>query len=184
MKLSVSVGLVAIGLVLSVPALAEDFEWPARKPGQWDLDVKAGGDQPGMSMKVCLDAETDKAMMQMGTGVAKSICPGQKVVREGDKIVIDGTCEIGGIKVAGRTEITGDFQSEYTMIMKSDISDAPEGMAKENVIEHKARWVGATCSDGMVPGDMLMPGGIKVNLKSMKGMMDMLGSGGGGLPSP
>lgn len=159
-------------------ALAEEFEWPARKPGQWSMEMKASADMPAMTVQMCLDAATDKGMMQAGLGIAKSLCPDQKIAREGDKIVIDSTCEVAGMKMAGRTEITGDFQSEYTMVTKSDLADAPEGMASKSDIEHKARWVGATCSDGMVPGDMLMPGGIKMNVKKMMGMMDALGGAG------
>jgi hypothetical protein len=185
MRLSARIGMVAVALGLAQPVVAEEFEWPARKPGQWELDMKASSDLPAMSMKLCLDAATDKDMMRIGMGAAKSLCPDQKIQRDGDKIVIDGTCEVAGMKVSGRTEITGDFQSEYTMVMKSDISDAPEGVPQQNNLEHRARWVSATCSDGMVPGDMIMPGGIKMNLKSMQGMMDMLGTGAGGqLPSP
>lgn len=173
-------GAMAVSLICGHAAIAEEFEWPARKPGQWELETKAGGDLPAMHVKLCLDAETDKGMMQLGTGVAKSMCPDQKVSRSDNRIVIDGTCEVAGMKVSGRTEITGDFQSEYTMVIRSDIGDAPEGMPQQNTMEQKARWISATCSDGMVPGDMIMPGGIKMNLKAMKGMVDTLTPGSGG----
>jgi hypothetical protein len=166
---------VSCGLGLMQPAYAEEFAWPARKPGQWELRMKAGNDAPEMSVKLCLDAETDKDMMQLGTGIAKSMCPDQKITREPGKVVIDGTCDAGGIKVSGRTEIVGDLQSDYTMVMRSDIADAPEGMPKENNMEHRGRWISATCGDGMVPGDMVLPGGIKMNMKSMKGLMDNFG---------
>lgn len=166
---------VATGLAQSVRA--EEFVWPDRKPGQWELQMKASKDTPAMTVQLCLDAETDKGMMQMGMGMAKSLCPDHKIAREGDKIVIDSTCEVAGMKVGGRTEISGDFQSEYTMVTKADVSDAPEGMNAKTDVEHKAKWVSAACTGGMVPGDMLMPGGIKLNMKQMMGMMESLGQG-------
>lgn len=156
-------------------AVADDFDWPARKPGQWSLEMKASKDTPAMTVQLCLDAATDKGMMQTGMGIGKSLCPNQKIAREGDKIVIESKCDLGGMKVDGRTEITGDFQSNYTMTTKADVTDAPEGMDAKTDVEHKATWVSGTCGDGMVPGDMLMPGGIKMNMKQMMGMMESLG---------
>lgn len=156
-------------------AQAEEFAWPARKPGQWELEMKGSKSMPEMIVQLCLDAATDKDMMQMGMGMAKSMCPGQSIGREGDKIVIQSTCEIAGMKVAGRTEISGDFQSEYTMVTKADVTGAPAGGDGKTDVEHKAHWKSETCGDGMVPGDMLMPGGIKMNIKQMMGMMESLG---------
>jgi len=157
------------------PASAEEFEWPSRKAGQWELHMKASADSPEMTMQLCLDPSTDKGMMQMGMGLAKSMCPDQKITHEGGKIVIDGSCSVAGMTVKGRTEVTGDFQSEYTMTSTSEMPDAPEGMPKATQLEHKARWVAATCKDGMQPGDIEMPGGIKMNMKSMMGLMESLG---------
>ena len=165
------------GCGMAQSAMAEEFNWPARKPGQWELQMKASKDMPAMTVQLCLDAATDKGMMQMGMGMAKSMCPDQKIARDGDKIVIDSTCQVAGMKVAGRTEISGDFQSEYTMVTKADVSDAPEGVDATTDVEHKARWVGEACTGGMVPGDMLMPGGIKMNMTQMMGMMESLGAG-------
>lgn len=162
---------------LTQAALAEEFDWPSRKPGQWELEMKASKDMPAMTVQLCLDAATDKGMMEMGTGMAKSMCPGHKITREGEKIVIDSTCQVAGMTVSGRTEISGDFQSEYTMTTKAKMSGAPAGVDADTNVEHKARWKSETCGDGMVPGDMLMPGGIKMNMKQMMGMMDSLGKG-------
>ena len=34
-----------------------------------------------------------------------------------------------------------------------------------------ATWVGVDCTDGLKPGDMLMPGGMKANVTDMMKMM-------------
>lgn len=174
-------GTVILAIVVSIGGLsagslrADEFQWPSRKPGQWELHMKAGDSMPEMTMQMCLDAATDKGMMQVGLGMAKSMCPNQTTAREGALIVIDSTCEVGGMKIKSRTEISGDFQSEYTMVVKGDIADAPEGMPNTTAMEHKARWVSATCADGMTPGDIEMPGGIKMNMQKMMGVMNSLG---------
>jgi hypothetical protein len=178
MKMIIALTLAAgTSFGLAQNAVAEEFEWPSRKAGQWELHMKSSADAPEMTMQLCLDASTDKGMMQMGMGLAKSMCPDQKIAREGGKIIIDGSCSIAGMTVKGRTEVSGDFQSEYTMTSTSEMPDAPEGMPKTTEMEHKARWVGETCKNGMQPGDIEMPGGIKMNMKSMMGMMESLGGG-------
>lgn len=165
------------GSALSGSALAEDFDWPARKPGQWDLVIESAGraSLPAMSMQMCLDAASDKGMMEAGMAMSKSLCPQQTIVKEGETIVVTSTCEVGGIKVAGRTEVSGDFQSEYTMTVKTDVSGGPADVTGATEMVHKAHWVSADCKDGMEPGDLLMPGGIKMNMMKMIGMMEKLG---------
>lgn len=182
MKTKMALLLAAAATLGATQAAADEFEWPSRKAGQWELHVKTGADVPEMTMQLCIDEATDKGMMQMGMGLAKSMCPDQKITREGGKIVIDGTCSVAGMTVKGRTEVTGDFQSEYTMTVASEMADAPEGMPKSTQMEHKARWVGAACKNGMSPGDIEMPGGIKMNMKSMMGMMESLGGGAAAAP--
>jgi hypothetical protein len=158
-------------------AVAVAFEWPARKPGQWELAMKANGaaDMPAMTLQMCVDASTDKDMMQAGLELGKAMCPDQKIAQEDKLIVITSTCEVGGMKVAGRTEVSGDFQSGYTMRTTGDVSGGPAGMPGKTDMEHTARWVGETCSDGMKPGDLLMPGGIKMNMAKMVEMMKSVG---------
>lgn len=154
------------------------FDWPARKPGQWDIQMSTSQGETGlppMSIKMCLDAATDKEMMEAGTALGKSMCPDQTVVKDGETIVISSTCEMAGMKVASRTEIAGDFQSNYTLKVTGEVTGAPAGMSGATNMEQKARWTSDTCSDGMQPGDMLMPGGIKVNVKQMSDMMKSLG---------
>lgn len=176
----------AVGFSVSAvwPVMAEEFEWPSRKAGQWELHLKSSDEAPEMTMQLCLDASTDKGMMQMGMGLAKSMCPDQKISKSGDAIVIEGSCSVAGSAVKGRTEITGDFQSEYTMTSTSEMPDAPEGMSKTTHLVHKARWIGAACKDGMQPGDIEMPSGIKMNMKSMLGMMESLGGAGAAPAQP
>lgn len=162
--------IAAIGLGFGAPA-AYGFDWPPRKAGMWTVETP-GND--GLSIKMCLDAATDREMMEAGTALGKSMCPGQTVAKEGEMIVITSTCEIAGIKVASRTEIAGDFQSEYTLTVKGDVTGESGAATPTNFVQ-KARWVSETCSDGLEPGDMMMPGGTKMNMSKLKGMLKSLG---------
>lgn len=164
-------------IVVLGAGVATAFEWPSRKPGQWELVMKSSGpsDMPAMTLQMCIDAATDKDMMQAGLELGRAMCPDQKIAQEDKRIVIASTCEVGGMKIVGRTEVSGDFQSEYKMHTTGDVSGAPAGMPSKTDMEHTARWVGDTCSDGMQPGDLLMPGGIKMNMNKMVEMMKSIG---------
>lgn len=167
-KIAIAASLLA-GCV-ALPALADDFNIPARKPGQWKVEMvpETAGAAPKMTFQLCLDAASDKALMQMGSAMAGASCQTNPPTESGGTYTFDATCEFGKLKTKSHTEISGDFQSAYTMKITSDIISGPSPMPKHSVMTQNATWVGE-CSGGLAPGDMLMPNGMKVNpLKVMK----------------
>jgi hypothetical protein len=104
------------------------------------------------------------------------MCSRQEISRDGEDYVIDSTCQIGPMTSTSHIVVSGDFQSAYTVNMTSEMSGAAmAGMPGTNNMTQEARWISADCTDGMAPGDMLMPGGMKTNVKDM---MKMMGGGG------
>jgi hypothetical protein len=72
------------------------------------------------------------------------------------------------MKTTSHIVMSGDFQSSYSMQITSDTTGGPPKMPGHSVMTQTATWMGA-CSAGMQPGDMIMPGGMKINaLKAMK----------------
>lgn len=167
---------ITASLGLPSPATSQEIELPARKPGQWEIRMESEtpGATPDMAIVACVDAASDAEMMRAGLTMAKEMCPQQEMKREGDAIVIDTTCKIGPMETDAHSVITGDFQSAYTVVTTTEASGDLAAMAGTNVSKQEARWVGAECSDGLEPGDMLMPGGMKTNVKDM---MKMMGGG-------
>jgi hypothetical protein len=167
----------ASALVAPIPsAVSQDIELPARKPGQWEIKMVAEtpGAAPDMTIVACVDAASDAEMMRAGLSMTKQMCPQQDMRREGDTIVIDAICKIGPMDTKSQSVITGDFQSAYTVVTTIETTGGLAAMAGTNVAKQEARWVSAECSDGLKPGDMLMPGGMKTNVKDM---MKMIGGG-------
>jgi hypothetical protein len=161
-----------VTLAFAAPALSEEIGIPARKAGEWEITMTMGGKAkiPPMTMKVCLDEKTDAEMMKAGLAISKDACPRQDMSRDGDDIVIDSTCSFGGMETTSHIVVSGDFQSSYTLIISSSIEGAPAGMPKNTEMTQTARWVAAACK-GMKPGEMMMPGGMKIDAtKMMKGM--------------
>jgi hypothetical protein len=165
---------VAAALILPAgPAVSQDFELPARKPGQWEIGMAAetAGAGPDMTVVACVDAASDAEMMRAGLSMTREMCPRQEMRREGDAIVIETTCKIGPMDTNARIVITGDFQSAYVIETTTETTGGLAAMAGTNVSRQEARWVGAECTGGLAPGDMLMPGGMKMNVNDMMKMM-------------
>ena len=66
-----------------------------------------------------------------------------------------------------RAEISGDFNSAYTVKSTSQTDRAPAGMPRDTTTTIEAKWLGA-CKPDQKPGDIVMPGGIKMNIKDME----------------
>ena len=111
--------------------------------------------------------------MEFGLRMSKKTCAKYAMKREGKGFVIDAECAFGPMKSVTRTTITGDFQSSYAMRIEgtpraaSKCGDGKKG-PQPTLMVHTARWAGAACTGGMKPGDMTMPGGIKVNVKQLQ----------------
>jgi hypothetical protein len=164
--------IAAIVVAGCLPAFAAEIDLPPRKPGQWQVEMDTGSG-PAITMTMCLDEATDAAMMQLGLSLSGDLCSNLSTTRDGDTIVIDATCTLGTMKTTSHSVISGDFQSAYTIEIASTIEGAPEGMPAQSSITQRVTWMGA-CADDLAPGDMMMPGGMKMNVK------DLIGAMGGG----
>ena len=168
---NISVALSVVAVCAALPALADDFGILARKAGQWKIEMvpETAKAAPAMTFHLCLDAESDKALMSAGAGMAAGArCTMSKPAQGPDGLAFDGACDMGAMKTKSHTVISGDFQSSYTLKITSDTTGGPAAMPKHSVMTQNATYEGACASD-MEPGDMMMPGAMKVNaLKAMK----------------
>jgi hypothetical protein len=168
--------VVAVGAVAS-SAFAEDLsDIPARKAGMWHIRMAMRPGLPELTTKLCLDASTDKLMMAAGLSISKGMCEKQDIGRDGASIVIDSICKFGPLKTNSHIVIDGDFQSEYTVHITGTVEGGPKGMPDKTDLKQTARWISETCSDGLKPGQMMMPGGKKIDATKL--MRSMGGSGG------
>jgi hypothetical protein len=84
-----------------------------------------------------------------------------------------------GGTIVSTGEAKGDFGSHYTVDIKSSTTGAaaPQ-MNGEHAMTLEATWKGP-CPAGFKPGDMELPGGMKINMLTMGGS----GAGPAGKPS-
>ena len=168
----VSLALGACLLLTATHAVA--VELPVRKAGLWEMKtMRAGSSTPEMTMQQCTDETTDKAMSTAFSPMAKEVCSKNDIRKTATGYVTDSVCSIGGMSITSHSETTGDFNSAYTVKSTSNTKGGPAGMAGDSTTIIEAKWVGA-CKADQKPGDIMMPGGMKMNIKDMekeKGMM-------------
>jgi hypothetical protein len=160
--------LVALGCLVG-PADAVDL--PPRTPGQWELTMKqiVPADAEVVSTRLCLDAASDRKFMEMGLSISKESCSKYETSQQSGAFVIDAVCQFGKMKSVSRTVVTGDYTKAYEMRVTGTSEGGPgqpPGMQPMEIVQ-TGKLVSPTCLPGFQPGDMELPGGIKININAM-----------------
>jgi hypothetical protein len=158
------------------PALASTDELPTRKAGLWESKMTSSeGNLPSMTMKQCVDAETDKAALM---SVPADMCDVKVNRLAPDRIETQTNCKRGPVTASGKGVITGDFDTNVRVEMTTTTVTSPDAlpadMPKINIPPQtqsmviEARWLGP-CEPGQKPGDVIMPDGKVMQLPSLQG---------------
>jgi len=163
-----------LALLALVPAAdVRAVELPLRKAGLWEMKmVRTGGSMPEMTMQHCTDATTDK---QMSTTFSpgKETCSRQDIQKTATGYVSDSVCTVAGRTVTSHAEITGDFNSAYTMKATSNSQGGSAAATHDGTVTIEAKWLGA-CKADQKPGDIVMPGGMKMNVLDLDKLKALL----------
>jgi hypothetical protein len=156
------------GLLALLPVSgAVAVELPVRKAGLWEMKVlSTGAPSPEMTMQQCTDETTDKDMSTAMSPLAKEMCSKQDIQKTTAGYVTDSVCGIAGMTIKSHAEITGDFNSAYT-VKSTSHSEGGAGGARDSTATIEAKWLGA-CKADQRAGDIVMPGGMKMNIKDME----------------
>ena len=147
---------------------------PVRKAGLWEMKVvHTGSPIPEMTMQHCTDETTDKEMSAAASPMGKEICSRQDIQKTATGYVSDSVCGVAGVTVTSHAEITGDFNSAYTVKSTSHSERGAAGAPRDTTSTIEAKWLGA-CKADQKPGDIMMPGGMKMNIKDMEKLKAMI----------
>ncbi len=162
------------GSALALMAQAASAEeLPLRKAGLWEMKItKVGSQLPEMTMQHCTDATTDKAMANSVSPLAKQICTKQETVKTATGYVSDSVCTVSGVSMTSHSEITGDFNSAYSVTTKAHMDKGPEQL-RDTTTRIDAKWLG-DCKADQKPGDIVMPGGFKLNVKDAEKLKNLV----------
>jgi Protein of unknown function (DUF3617) len=165
----------ALALLALLPAIdAAAVDLPVRKAGLWEMKVqRAGSSMPDMTMQHCTDETTDKEMSTAFSPMGKDVCSKQDIQKTATGYVSDSVCGIAGMSITSHAEITGDFNSAYTVKSTSHGERGPAGAPRDSTTTIEAKWLGA-CKADQKAGDIMMPGGMKMNIKDMEKLKAMI----------
>ena len=143
---------------------ARAVELPIRKAGLWEMKlVRTGSPLPEMTMQHCTDETTDKEMSTTFSPMSKEVCSKRDIQQTATGYVTDSVCGVAGASMTSHSEIVGDFNSAYTIKMTTH-SDRGVAGIRDTTMTIEAKWLGA-CKPDQKPGDIVMPGGFKLNIK-------------------
>ena len=171
-RLLLSLGL-SCGALAAHGAVAEDL--PVRKAGLWEMKVVKTGasSMPDVTMQHCTDETIDKDMTNAAAPVAKDSCSKQDIHKTSTGYVGDSVCGFGGSSLTLHTEVVGDLNSAYTVLVTSHSDKGPSGKPLDTTTKIEAKWLGA-CKPDQKPGDIVMPGGFKINVKGADKLKSLL----------
>ena len=152
-----------------LPALdAGAVEMPIRKPGLWEMKMaRSGSAMPETTMQHCTDESTDKEMSTTFSPLSKDLCSKQDTQKTTTGYVTDSVCKVGAMSITSHSDINGDFNSGYTVKSTSHNEGGPANVPRDSTTTVEAKWLGA-CKADQKPGDIVMPGGMKMNVKDME----------------
>ena len=133
-------------MAATLAAAAQTIDLPPRKAGQWEVrmvtEKPASG--PSMHAQMCIDAATDRDLMDFGLKMSKDSCKRYDVKRAGAAWVIDAECTFGPVKSTTKTTISGDFQSTVTVRTEGTTEGFPGAGSgpQPTLMTQTARWVG------------------------------------------
>jgi hypothetical protein len=158
---------VATTLLLAAAAgAAGTAEFPTLKAGQWEMTTTPGaaGSAPRKSM-ICLDASTQKAMLDMSAGMQKEMCTRMDMRREGSRFITDAQCRLGNSVVTSHAVMTMTGDSAYRTESSATFSP-PFNNLRESKTVIEGKYLGA-CRDGLQPGDVVTATGQRINLNRL-----------------
>jgi hypothetical protein len=155
-------------------AQAVAVDLPLRKAGLWEMKlVRTGSPLPEMTMQHCTDATTDKDMATASSPMSKEVCSKRDIQQSASGYVMDSVCSVAGVSMTTHSEITGDFDSAYTIKTTMHSDRAAAGLPKDATTTIEAKWLGA-CKADQKAGDIVMPGGFKLNVKDAEKLKGLL----------
>lgn len=167
MRRSLGFSICALTLLASASALAASVEMPIRKAGLWEIHMQHEGSKlPDVAIQQCTSEAIDREFTSEFAPAAKQNCTKNDIQKTATGYVSDSVCAGGGATITSHAETSGDFNSAYTVKVTSHSEGGGLG-THDSKMTLTAKWAGA-CKEGQKPGDIVMPGGLKMNMRDLQ----------------
>ena len=141
---------------------------PERKAGLWEQKMSTAG--MTQVSRICFSDEVNKKVTLWGQQGGDDNCSTKSVAPTAGGWTFSSTCNMGsGGTIVSSGEAKGDFGTHYTVDIKSATTGAaaPQ-MNGKHAMTLEATWKGP-CPADFKPGDMELPGGMRINMLTMGG---------------
>jgi len=154
----------AVSAVVASVAMAADRPLP--KPGLWEITVSSeGSPRPPRTSRMCVDAATLGLLEKAGGGVGQLMCSRNDVRVVGKQVIADSVCKVESSTATTHTVISFDGNTAMRTDIHSHYEPAFVGKTDTSSVQ-TSRWIGE-CGADMKPGDVLIQGGIKINVNQL-----------------
>ena len=90
-----------------------DPDVPALKPGRWRVSTMTSRGPEFEAQTICLSPTDAAAKKGLGERAASLPCTPRDVRKEGDVVITEAVCNVGGVMRAINTRSYGDFNADY-----------------------------------------------------------------------
>lgn len=164
--------LCAAGAALAGPA------FPTRKAGLWEMrSTQKAGAKESIVVQQCADPSTDKALQEYGLTQPKmnrKFCKEETRNEAGKMLVHTEVCKQSDTTMTRRIVMSGDFDVAYRVESHTVYEPRPKSPPADDDMVADMRWLGA-CPATMKAGDMMLPGGMRMNIADLTAMGAMAG---------
>ena len=139
---------------------------PERKAGLWEQKMSGAG--MTQVSRICVSDAVNKKVTLWGQQGGEEMCSQKSITPSAGGWKFSSTCNMGpGGTIVSSGEAKGDFGAHYTVDIKSSTTGAAAAHANgEHAMTLDATWKGP-CPADFKPGDMELPGGMKINMLTM-----------------
>lgn len=119
----------------------------APRPGMWRVTTSMAGMPEGMAMpsvETCVKQASFEEMQRGGAQLPEGVdCSAPSFRRDGNAMVGHSVCTMpDGVRTESDTRVTGDFNSRYTMEVKTRTTPAPTPAMAETTMTMTAERIG------------------------------------------
>lgn len=143
---------------------------PELRDGLWVVTSQM--EDLSTTMRMCVDAAVQRRMSVLGSQMAGGACEEAEVsARAGGGWSVRSVCDMGsGGRTVSEGTLTGDLRTAYRNEMTSTTTGAAVPHMNRSVTQVVEGEHQGACPEGMSPGDLEGPGGVRVNMLEMAEM--------------
>ena len=130
------------------------------------------------TMRMCVDADVQRRMSVLGSQMAGGACEEAEVSPRPDGgWSVRSVCDMGsGGRTVSEGTLTGDLRTAYRNEMTSTTTGAAVPHMNRSVTQVVQGEHQGACPEGMAPGDLEGPGGVRLNMLEMAEMAGRAGA--------